>query len=447
MQVKKRKYFNTDGIRGRVGEKPITPDFIMKLGWAIGKVLQEKASGPILIGKDTRVSGYMFESALEAGLSAAGVDIRLLGPVPTPAVAYLTRNTHAQAGIVISASHNPHFDNGIKIFSVNGRKLPDSIEMQIEEKLTEPFEVVDSSKLGKARRIMDAPRRYIEFCKSRIDFDLSGIHIIVDCANGAAYKVAPKVFEELGATVETIGAEPDGFNINHGYGATMPQNLQKTVKKRKADIGIAFDGDGDRLIMVDHKGNLVDGDETIYIMAKEQKESLNGGVVGTQMSNMGLELALKKMGLEFHRAKVGDRYVMELLDEKELILGGEPSGHIVNRNFFDAGDGIISALQVLWAMKRTGDSLHGLKSGMKKYPQRLSNIKLQEPWNMNGREYPELDKVVKSIEAQLGEKGRVLLRPSGTEPLLRIMVEGRNVSQVELLLQTLTERVENTLFK
>ncbi len=443
MRVKTRKYFNTDGIRGKVGEEPITPDFIMKLGWAIGKVLRKEAGGPILIGKDTRVSGYMFESALEAGLSAAGVDIRLLGPVPTPAVAYLTKNTRAEAGIVISASHNPHFDNGIKIFSRDGRKLPDAVEMEIEEKLANGLDVIDPSKLGKARRITDAPRRYIEFCKSGVDCDLSGIHVVVDCANGAAYKIAPRVFEELGATVDAIGVEPDGFNINDGCGATMPEKLQKTVLEKKADIGISLDGDADRLIMVDHTGQLVDGDEAVYIIAKEQKETLNGGVVGTQMSNMGLEQAIGEMELEFYRAKVGDRYVMELLDEKKLVLGGEQSGHIVNRNFSDTGDGIIAALQVLSAMQRTGDNLHGLKSGMRKYPQALKNIKLRKQVNIS--EYPEIDKMIKEVEDQLDKPGRVLLRPSGTEPVLRVMIEGGNRSQVDRLACTLTENIQHII--
>ena len=416
---------------------------MMKLGWAIGKVLHGQSAGPILIGKDTRVSGYMFESALEAGLSAAGVDIRLLGPVPTPAVAYLTKNTRAVAGIVISASHNPHFDNGIKIFSRNGRKLSDAVEMQIEVQLANSIEVVDPGKLGKARRITDAPRRYIEFCKSRVDCDLSGVRMVVDCANGAAYKIAPKVFEELGANVHAIGVEPDGFNINDGCGATRPEKLQQIVLEKKADIGISLDGDADRLIMVDHKGRLVDGDELLYIIAKQQKHRLNGGVVGTLMSNLGLEQALNEMGLGFYRAKVGDRYVTELLDEKQLVLGGEQSGHIVNRNFSDTGDGIISALQVLSTMQNNGANLHSLRSGMKKYPQTLMNIALPRPVKLP--DYPEIGERVREVETQLGKPGRVLLRPSGTEPLLRVMAEGSDSAKVRRLARKLAEDIDNII--
>ena len=443
MEASSRKYFSTDGIRGRVGKEPVTPDFMMKLGWAIGKVLHGQSAGPILIGKDTRVSGYMFESALEAGLSAAGVDIRLLGPVPTPAVAYLTKNTRAEAGIVISASHNPYFDNGIKIFSRNGKKLSDAVELQIEEELANSIEVVEPAKLGKARRITDAPRRYIEFCKSRVDCDLSGISMVVDCANGAAYKIAPKVFEELGAAVHAIGVEPDGFNINEGCGATKPENLQQIVLKKNADVGISLDGDADRLIMVDHKGELVDGDEILYIIAAQQRERLNGGVVGTLMSNLGLEQALRGVGLEFYRARVGDRYVMELLDEKKLVLGGEQSGHIVNRNFSDTGDGIIAALQVLSTMTGTGKSLCTLKRGMKKYPQALMNIALQKPVKLP--DYPEIDDIVREGEKQLDNAGRILLRPSGTEPLLRVMVEGSDTAKVRLLAQKLAEDIDNII--
>ncbi len=443
MQVNSRKYFSTDGIRGRVGEEPVTPDFVMKLGWAIGKVLREKTAGPILIGKDTRVSGYMFESALEAGLSAAGVDIRLLGPVPTPAVAYLTKNTRAEAGIVISASHNPYFDNGIKIFSRNGRKLSDAVELQIEEQLANPIMVVEPDKLGKARRITDAARRYIEYCKSRVDCDLGGIRMVVDCANGAAYRIAPRVFEELGAEVHAIGVEPDGFNINDGCGATKPERLQQIVLNKNADVGISLDGDADRLIMVDHKGQLVDGDELLYIIARHQRKMLNGGVVGTLMSNLGLERALQEMGFDFFRAKVGDRYVAEMLDEKKLVLGGEQSGHIVNRNFSDTGDGIISALQVLSAMRHTGESLHSLKAGMQKFPQTLMNITLRKPVRL--KDYPEIDGIVKEVEKQLEEPGRVLLRPSGTEPVLRVMVEGRGARKVRKLTRKLAGDIDELI--
>ena len=440
MRVNSRKYFSTDGIRGKVGEEPITPDFVMKLGWAVGTALHEKTSGPILIGKDTRVSGYMFESALEAGLSAAGVDIRLLGPVPTPAVAYLTKNTRAEAGIVISASHNPYFDNGIKIFSRNGRKLSDAVELLIEKQLARPLRVVAPDKLGKARRITDAARRYIEYCKNSVDCDLSGIRMVVDCANGAAYRIAPKVFEELGAQVHAIGVEPDGFNINDRCGATKTETLQQTVPEKNADVGISLDGDADRLIMVDHEGQLVDGDELLYIIAKHQRKTLNGGIVGTLMSNLGLEQALRDMEFEFHRAKVGDRYVTEMLDEKNLVLGGEQSGHIVNRNYSDTGDGIISALQVLNAMLDSGGSLQALKSGMQKLPQTLMNITLRKPVQIG--DYPEIGEMVREIEDQLDDLGRVLLRPSGTEPMLRVMVEGRDAGKVQKLTRKLAGDID-----
>ena len=440
-----RKYFSTDGIRGRVGVAPVTPDFILKLGWAIGKALEPGRGAPILIGKDTRISGYMLESALEAGLSAAGADIRLLGPLPTPAVAYLTRNTRAGAGIVISASHNPYHDNGIKIFSRHGRKLPGPVELLIEEQLARPLDVVAPDLLGKARRITDAPRRYIEHCKSSIDCDLSGLRIAIDCANGAAYRIAPKVFEELGAEVHATGVEPDGFNINGDCGATMPAGLQKLVVERKADLGICLDGDADRLIMVDHKGELVDGDEIIFIIARAQHDQLNGGVVGTQMSNLGLEQAIQGLGLEFHRARVGDRYVMEMLDDRQLVLGGEQSGHIVNRSFADTGDGIIAALQALSVMQRTDKELHCLKAGMKKYPQALENITLHDRVDIS--EYPNIHKKVMDAQKRLNKSGRVLLRPSGTEPVLRVMVEGDDSAEVKLLAHTLTEDIKNIICK
>lgn len=441
----KRKYFGTDGIRGRVGEGPITPDFVMRLGWAAGRVLAKNGNGPVLIGKDTRISGYMFESALEAGLSAAGVDIRLLGPMPTPGIAYLTQNTRAQAGIVISASHNPYHDNGIKFFCTDGRKLPDDVELAIEAELDKPMHIEHSGSLGKARRITDAPRRYIEFCKSRVDSDtdFSSLHVVVDCAHGAAYRIAPKVFEELGAKVDVIGADPDGLNINEGFGATRPETLRRTVMERKADIGIALDGDGDRLIMVDHVGEVVDGDEALYIIAKTRQNALNGGVVGTQMSNLGLEQAMKRMKLGFHRASVGDRYVMEMLMQNDLRLGGESSGHIINLNLASTGDGILSGLQALESMVHSGESLHALKAGMHKYPQKLLNIKLKEQVNL--AMYPELSDVVRQAELELGEAGRVLLRPSGTEPLLRVMVEGDDDNQVDMLVHTLAEQVQNLL--
>ena len=435
MRADSRIYFGTDGIRGRVGEGLISPDFFLRLGWAIGMVLREESAGPILIGKDTRVSGYMFESALEAGLSAAGVNVRLLGPMPTPAVAYLTKNTRAGAGIVISASHNPYLDNGIKIFSSDGRKLADAFELLIEAQLANSMCVVAQDKLGKARRIMDAPRRYMEYCKSSIDCDLSRLSMVVDCAHGAAYRIAPGVFEELGAAVHAIGVEPDGLNINDGCGATKPEALQRTVLEKQADVGICLDGDADRLIMVDHEGRLVDGDELLYIIAKHQRQTLNGGIVGTRMSNLGLGQALRDMGFEFHQAEVGDRHVAKMLDEKNLVLGGEQSGHIVNRNFSDTGDGVISALQVLNAMLDLGEDLHTLKNGMQKFPQTLINIPLRKPVQL--RDYPQIEEMTREVKEQLGEPRQVLLRPSGTESMLRVMVEGRDAGMVDKLARKL----------
>ncbi len=442
-----RKYFGTDGIRGRVGQHPIIPEFVMKLGWAAGRVLARNGNGPVLIGKDTRLSGYMFESALQAGLSAAGVDICLLGPIPTPGIAFLTRNTRAQAGIVISASHNPFYDNGLKFFSGDGYKLDNDIEMEIEAELDKPLQVIESGRLGKARRIADAPRRYIEFCKGNLDSvtGLKGLHIVVDCAHGAAYRIAPEVFAELGAKTDVIGAEPDGMNINDGYGATNTANLQRTVLENGANLGIALDGDGDRLIMIDHTGELVDGDEVLYIIAKDRLQTLNGGVVGTQMTNLGLEHAIKALGLDFYRAQVGDRYVMDVMMERKLVLGGESSGHIINLNLATTGDGIISALQVLEAMIKTGSSLRELKQGMTKYPQKLVNVKLNGSVNLSL--YPGIDAIVRDAEQQLGNDGRVLLRPSGTEPLVRVMVEGKDINQVDALAYSLAKQVENILHK
>lgn len=440
-----RKYFGTDGIRGKVGEYPVTPEFVMKLGWAAGRVLARNGNGPVLIGKDTRLSGYMFESALEAGLSAAGVDVRLLGPIPTPGIAYLTRNTRAQAGIVISASHNPYYDNGIKFFSGDGYKLDDQIEMEIEAELDKPMDVVESGKLGKARRISDASRRYIEFCKSRFDANLGlhGLHLIIDCAHGAGYHIAPCVFEELGARIEVIGANPDGLNINEGHGATDTARLQQMVVSNGANLGIALDGDGDRLIMVDHTGCVVDGDELLYVIASNRLETLNGGIVGTLMSNFGLEQAIRAMGLEFHRAKVGDRYVMDVLMDRKLVLGGESSGHIINLAHSTAGDGIISALQVLETIVSTGKTLAELKSGMFKYPQKLVNVRLQKPVNLSS--FPEISRIVSDAEQQLGNEGRILLRPSGTEPLIRVMVEGREDDKVNALAHSVAGQVEKIL--
>lgn len=427
-----KKYFGTDGIRGKVGEHPITADFLLKLGWAAGKVFANERHDTVLVGKDTRISGYMFESALEAGLTAAGVDTRLLGPMPTPGIAYLTRTLRAQAGIVISASHNPYYDNGIKFFSVQGSKLPDEIEQQIEHYIDSPMTTVESSSLGKAKRISDAAGRYIEFCKAsvptRLDFD--GLRIVVDCAHGATYHIAPFVFSEVGAEVVTIGAEPNGININDNCGATKPQKLVEAVLAHGADLGIALDGDGDRLIMVDHKGEVVDGDELIYIIAKSRLEAgqMSGPVVGTLMTNLGMEHGLKELGLNLVRAKVGDRYVMEMLAENKGILGGENSGHIICLDRTTTGDGIIAALQIMAEMQDRGKNLHELKSGMTKYPQVLLNIKTKSKLDLDRNE--NIQKAVKDVEKKLGNSGRVLLRASGTEPLIRVMVEGQNEDKV-----------------
>lgn len=414
----------------------------MKLGWASGRVLAKQGSGPVLIGKDTRISGYMFESALEAGLSAAGVDIRLLGPIPTPGIAYLTKNTRAQAGIVISASHNPFYDNGIKFFSSEGIKLSDAVEREIEYELELPMQSVYSTELGKARRITDAPRRYIEFCKSRAgtNVDLNGLRIVVDCANGATYHIAPKVFEELGAEVIGYATSPDGLNINDECGATSPAALQKLVREACADAGIALDGDGDRLIMVDHRGNIIDGDDILYIIARSHKEKLNGAVVGTVMSNLGLERAIKAIKLDFLRAAVGDRYVIELLQRKKLILGGETSGHIIKLDLSTTGDGIIAALQVLETVSRSGKKLSELVEGLNKYPQITRNVRLDEQLDITT--LTGIHEAVRDAENTLGDSGRVVLRPSGTEPCVRVTVEGENERQVQVLAQRLADKVE-----
>ncbi|SVB41155.1 uncharacterized protein METZ01_LOCUS194009 [marine metagenome] len=413
----------------------------MKLGWAAGRVLAKKGTGPVLVGKDTRISGYMFESALEAGLSAAGVDIRLLGPMPTPGIAYLTKSTRAQAGIVISASHNLFHDNGLKFFSSDGTKLPDDVEMEIEYELNYPMRSVPSLNLGKARRITDAPRRYIEFCKSKIENDISfnDLRIVIDCANGATYHIAPKVFEELGAEVILHGASPNGLNINDECGATSPDTLQKLVKASRADVGIAFDGDGDRLIMVDHRGSVLDGDDILYIIAQSRLRKLNGAVVGTVMSNLGLEHAIKKLELDFFRAAVGDRYVMELLLKNNLILGGETSGHIINLELTTTGDGIITALQVLETIILTGKNLSDLTKEMSKYPQIMRNIKFDTQIDIMRND--EINLAIKDTENILGNTGRVVLRPSGTESLIRIMVEGENENQIETLVDELVDKV------
>ena len=427
-----RKYFGTDGIRGRVGDYPVTAEFMLKLGWAAGRVLGGNRGDRVIIGKDTRISGYMFESALEAGLSAAGVDVRLLGPMPTPAIAYLTRTLHACAGIVISASHNAYADNGIKFFSSEGTKLPDAVELAIEAELDKDMVTVESDRLGKAERVSDAAGRYIEFCKSTIPLTLSlkGLKIVVDCANGATYHVAPCVFDELGADVITIGVEPDGLNINQACGSTQPELLQNAVLEHRADLGIALDGDGDRLMMVDHRGELVDGDELLFIIARSRQRegALKGGVVGTLMSNLGLEHALQSHNIDFVRANVGDRYVLELLQQRNCMIGGESSGHIICLDRTTTGDGIVSALQVLAAMVKSGSTLYELKAGMKKYPQCMINVPVSGKVELNST--PVVQDAVKSAEQRLAGRGRVLLRPSGTEPLVRVMVEGEDAQQV-----------------
>jgi len=442
-----RKYFGTDGIRGKVGEPPITADFLLKLGWAAGKVFANEGDGFVLVGKDTRISGYMFESALEAGLTAAGVDIHLLGPMPTPGIAYLTRTLRAQAGIVISASHNPYYDNGIKFFSVQGTKLPDDIEQKIEYYIDSPMTTVESSKLGKAKRLVDAAGRYIEFCKASIPtrFNFSHMKIVIDCAHGATYYVAPHVFSEVGAEVIVIGAEPDGLNINDECGATKPDKLVASVLAHQADIGIALDGDGDRLVMVDHKGEIVDGDELIYIIAKSRLEvgQLSGPVVGTLMTNLGMEHGLKRLGINLLRANVGDRYVLEMMNEHQGILGGENSGHIICLDRTTTGDGIIAALQIMAEMYNSGKNLHELKSGMQKYPQVLINVKTTKKVNpdTNGA----IQKAVRVVEEKLGNKGRVLLRASGTEPLVRVMVEGEQADLVNNYAQQLADDVRKAI--
>jgi len=442
-----KKYFGTDGIRGTVGEYPITPDFFLKLGWATGRVFAEEGQGFVLLGKDTRISGYMFESALEAGLAAAGVNTKLLGPMPTPGIAYLTRTLRAQAGIVISASHNPYYDNGIKFFSTEGTKLPDELEHKIEYYLDQPMTTVESGKLGKAKRLSDAAGRYIEFCKASIpaNIDFNRLRIVVDCANGSTYHIAPYVFSEVGAEVIKIGVEPNGLNINEKCGATKPATLKKAVIEFRADFGIALDGDGDRLIMVDHKGEVVDGDELIFIIAKARKamNALQGPVVGTLMTNLGMEHALKKLKIDLLRAKVGDRYVMELMQQNKSTLGGEGSGHIICLDKTTTGDGVVSALQVLAEMNRTGKTLFELKSEMTKYPQTLINVKVAKKVDLNNNE--TIQKAVQLVEKSLGNEGRVLLRASGTEPLIRVMVEGIDEDKVNRYAQQLADEVKNAI--
>jgi len=441
----KRRYFGTDGIRGRVGDGPITPEFVLKLGWAIGRVLAKENQSKVLIGKDTRISGYMFESALQAGLSAAGADVYLLGPMPTPAIAYLTRTFHAQAGIVISASHNPYHDNGIKFFSGQGSKLSDDIEHEIEAMMDVPIETVESALLGKAHRVVDAAGRYIEFCKSTVSskVNFSNLKIVVDCAHGATYHIAPEVFKELGAEVVVMGAEPDGLNINQNCGSTEPRLLQAAVLEQQADVGIALDGDGDRLIMVDHKGELVDGDELLFIIARAHQRAGTGkqAIVGTLMSNLGMEHALNKYDMQLHRANVGDRYVMETLKKTGGVVGGESSGHIICLDKTTTGDGIVAALQVLAEMQETDSKLHELRSVITKYPQRLINVRVNKMVDLKSS--ATVQEAVANIESRLGDEGRVLLRASGTEPVIRVMVEGRDATLTNQLASELASVIES----
>ena len=443
----KRKYFGTDGVRGKVGETPIAPEFVMRLGYAAGKVLTgNNADGErpsVLIGKDTRVSGYMLESALQAGLSAAGVDVLLVGPMPTPGVAYLTRALRLSAGIVISASHNPYEDNGIKFFSGDGAKLPDDTEAQIESELELPLKCMTSAKLGKARRVEDAVGRYIEFCKSTFPtrLDLKGMRLVVDCAHGAAYHVAPCVFHELGADVIAIGDRPDGFNINADVGATRPRAMQAEVTRTGADYGIALDGDADRVVMSDSRGRLYDGDQLLYVIARHRHEQgeLSGGVVGTQMTNLGFEHALAGLSIPFARAKVGDRYVLEMLNERQWQLGGENSGHIVCLDKHTTGDGIVSALQVLRALVSKGASLSDAAAPMPLYPQVLINVAVKQGFDVAA--HRAVQRAVADAEQDLDGAGRVLLRASGTEPVIRVMVEGRADGQVQRWAETIAQAV------
>ena len=442
--MKQRKYFGTDGIRGRVGSEHINPEFMLKLGWAVGRVLAQGSRSKVLIGKDTRVSGYMFESALESGLSAAGVDVRLIGPMPTPGVAYLTQTLHAQAGIVISASHNLFEDNGIKFFNSDGSKLPDSLELEIEAEIDQPMQIVSSSKLGKASRITDATGRYIEFCKSTIPSltRLTGLKIVVDCANGATYHIAPNVFMELGAEVVAIGVKPDGFNINQGGGSTSPKLLQETVVATGADVGIGLDGDGDRLVMVDADGNFLNGDQILYMVAmdRHQRGLLHGGVVGTLMSNYGLEKALDDLSIPFIRANVGDRYVLDVLKQHNWKIGGESSGHIVCLDKTTTGDGIVVALQILALMVKQNKTLQQLNAGLNLLPQTLINLKTTNAGQL--MENNQVKQMLYDLDQRLRGRGRVLLRPSGTEPLLRVMVEGIDENQVMADAQKLFEDLQ-----
>jgi phosphoglucosamine mutase len=444
-----RKYFGTDGVRGRVGEHPITADWILRLGRAVGIVLAGNDKRGVVIGKDTRISGYMFESALEAGLAAAGANVLLLGPMPTPAVAYLTRTLYACAGIVISASHNPYEDNGLKFFSADGEKLPDEVELAIEDELERPFVTVDSAHMGKAARVDDAAGRYIEFCKGTMPFGtlLSGLRIVLDCAHGSAYRVGPAVLSELGAKVHVIGRKPDGLNINDQCGSTHPQAMQREVVRRGADVGIALDGDGDRVVMADHKGQLVDGDELLYVIAcsRHAEGTLDGGVVGTVMTNLGLELALAKLGIPFIRTAVGDRHIHRALIENGWTLGGETSGHLLSLDRTSTGDGIVSALQILEMMVRSGKSLRKLRKGMTKYPQTMINVPVAAGSQGHLADSARISEAVRQIEAEMDGRGRVILRPSGTESLIRVTLEGADSEQVDLLAQQLADTVRSEL--
>ncbi|HDS1199315.1 TPA: phosphoglucosamine mutase [Shewanella algae] len=442
-----KKFFGTDGIRGKVGAGKMTPELALKLGWAAGRVLSRSGTRKVIIGKDTRISGYLFESALEAGLSAAGLNVMLMGPMPTPAVAYLTRTFRAEAGVVISASHNPYYDNGIKFFSTDGSKLDDELELEIEAELEKPLVCVESHLLGKVSRIDDAAGRYIEYCKGNFPADqtLAGLKIVVDCAHGATYHIAPNVFRELGAEVVTIGDKPNGININDQVGATAMAKICETVVSEGADLGIALDGDGDRIMMVNRQGEVIDGDQILYILAcdAQKRGILKGGVVGTLMSNLGLELALKQLNIPFARSKVGDRYVMELLKEKDWRIGGENSGHILNLDHGTTGDGIVAGILVLAAMRRHNASLEELTESMKMLPQVLINVRFE------GNSDPLASQLVKDaqaqVESQLGERGRVLLRKSGTEPLIRVMVEGDDEAQVRAHAETIATAVKQAV--
>jgi len=439
------KFFGTDGIRGRLGEEPITPSTVMKLGWALGNVLGNNGDsrGKVIIGKDTRVSGYLLESAMEAGLISAGVDVSLLGPMPTPGIAYLTRTARAQAGVVISASHNPYYDNGIKFFSPAGEKLSDETELAIEEMMQQEIRTVDSRELGKARRYPDAAGRYIEYCKATIanHVTLDGLNIVLDCANGASYHTAPSVLSELGAQLHVIGDEPDGFNINEGFGATDTSALQAEVVKQGANLGIALDGDGDRLIMVDHLGEIVDGDKLILIMAlaRARRGELQGGVVGTVMSNLGMEQAFRANNIDFKRAAVGDRYVLEMMKENAWLLGGEASGHIICLDKSTTGDGIVAALEVLQVMHDSGKPLTELAAEMDTCPQMMINVAVTRGFKITDSK--EINDAVRAVETDLGDNGRVVLRPSGTEPLIRVMIEGIDADQVKRQCESLADIV------